>query len=304
MPYRIGTFGNKPPEVIVVVGVGGTGGFVAEGLCRLTHGSQLPILLIDPDRVEERNLVRQAFYPKDLGKFKSQVVAERLAALYGREVAYSVTTFSGEIIMGLHESLRERLESFGRTYDTGRATGWNLVIGCVDNPIARKEMSLSVRFPSWWIDAGNGDNSGQVFIGNCDKLQLKDSAVLPTGPDAGDFYRLPLPTLVEPGLLKPVPVAAKVDDALNCAEAVEQNVQTPVINQMMAALVLEFVLRLIAGKLTWMSAYIDMDAGSLRMVDVSPEAVARLMSMHESDLIHQSKGEENSPVALGKRGGL
>ena len=152
MPYRIGTFGNKPPEVIVVVGVGGTGGFVAEGLCRLTHGSQLPILLIDPDRVEERNLVRQAFYPKDLGKFKSQVVAERLAALYGREVAYSVTTFSGEIIMGLHESLRERLESFGRTYDTGRATGWNLVIGCVDNPIARKEMSLSVRFPSWWIE--------------------------------------------------------------------------------------------------------------------------------------------------------
>jgi|GEM_PF-405757 len=281
MPYRIKTMG-KPPDVIVVVGVGGTGAFVADGLCRLTREfEEIPILLIDPDRVEERNLIRQAFYPSDLGKFKARVVAERLAALYGRRVGFSVTSFTTDIIREFHSHLEGVNESFGQLYPSGKYVGWDLIIGCTDNPGARDDLAHSVQFPSWWIDAGNGDNSGQVFIGNADKIFLAGSFIKGDGDTPGEVIRLPLPTLVEPGLLAAVP--EPILD-LNCAEAVEQNVQSPVINQFMSALVLEFVRRLIAGKLTWLSAYIDMDIGSLRTIDISPTQVAKLMSIPEKRL--------------------
>jgi len=62
---------------IVVVGCGGTGGFVAEGLCRLLPKEET-LLLVDHDRVEPHNLRRQNFFDGDVGKFKSQALAERL----------------------------------------------------------------------------------------------------------------------------------------------------------------------------------------------------------------------------------
>ena len=45
-----------------MVGTGGTGGFVAEGLCRLFQGREATIVLVDHDRVEPHNLLRQNFY--------------------------------------------------------------------------------------------------------------------------------------------------------------------------------------------------------------------------------------------------
>jgi tRNA A37 threonylcarbamoyladenosine dehydratase len=53
---------------IFVVGCGGTGGFVAEGLCRLLVGKKADIILVDHDRVERHNLKRQCFYESDMGK--------------------------------------------------------------------------------------------------------------------------------------------------------------------------------------------------------------------------------------------
>jgi molybdopterin/thiamine biosynthesis adenylyltransferase len=54
-------------------------------LCRLLIGSDIPLLLIDPDRVEPHNLVRQNFYEADLGKFKSQALAEKIGRASCRE---------------------------------------------------------------------------------------------------------------------------------------------------------------------------------------------------------------------------
>ena len=48
-----------------------TGGYVAEGLCRLFQGREAAIVLVDHDRVEPHNLLRQNFYPEDVGRFKS-----------------------------------------------------------------------------------------------------------------------------------------------------------------------------------------------------------------------------------------
>lgn len=246
---------------IMVVGCGGTGGYVAEGLCRLLPDSR--IILVDHDRVEERNIGRQNFYRCDLGRFKSQVLAERLAGQFNREIEFCAS----------------RIEDLGLRW-RGRLT-----IGCVDNPEARRRlqfidnggnfMGWSMKPHSyqhiggWYIDAGNGEHSGQVLIGNALSYELNRSFL----PAVGYCIKLPLPTIQQPALLAPDTVPRR---RRNCAEAVARDEQSPVINRMMADLVLVFVQRLLAGNLSWMAAYLDLEAGTMSTVDATPEAVSRI----------------------------
>ena len=52
MPYYLDNAFLLDNPWITVVGCGGTGGFVAEGLCRLFQGREATIVLVDHDRVE------------------------------------------------------------------------------------------------------------------------------------------------------------------------------------------------------------------------------------------------------------
>ena len=258
---------------IAVVGCGGTGGFVAEGLCRLLGNQDARLLLTDHDRVEEHNLCRQSFYPGDVGKFKSQALAERLSRIYGREVWYSVYPFSQEMVN----------DAFLKHYPRGLS---GLIIGCVDNAAAREAIQDGARSWAWWIDAGNGEHSGQVLIGNA-----KTPEELEGSFDAENHWvhRLPMPTLQEPSLLAPVTQPT----TLNCAEAVEANLQSPVINQQMATLVLQFIARFLEGTLSWMGAYVDLEACTLRPVLAEPRTVARLVGVRADSLFRKQR--ENSP---------
>ncbi|MBA7689610.1 MAG: hypothetical protein GH143_01725 [Calditrichaeota bacterium] len=139
---------------IVVVGCGGTGGFVAEGLCRLLNGYDIPLTLIDHDRVEPHNLIRQHFYAADVGKFKSQALAERLARQFGQRIGYSVYPFDADLIA----------QEFGGGMYARMVQG--IIIGCVDNAEARRSIANNFQFGNWWLDAGNGYSSGQVLIGS------------------------------------------------------------------------------------------------------------------------------------------
>lgn len=252
---------------ILLVGCGGTGSFVAEGLCRILPADQ-PLLLIDHDRVEPHNLRRQNYYEGDVGKFKSQALAERLARQFGRRVAYSVYPFNREIVSGglgggLHEIVTH-----------------GIIIGCVDNADARIEIERCIQFGSWWIDAGNGPNSGQVLIGNTNSvLMLEDSF----DKETMTVVKLPAPSMQLPSLLIPQvePPAKRMD----CAEAVEADEQSPIINQAMASLTLEFVHRLLQGTLTWMAAYIDLDVGTLQTIPAEPVTIAKMFSVKVDTLI-------------------
>ena len=70
MPYYLDNAFLLDNPWITVVGCGGTGGFVAEGLCRLFQGREAAIVLVDHDRVEPHNLLRQNFYAEDVGKLQ------------------------------------------------------------------------------------------------------------------------------------------------------------------------------------------------------------------------------------------
>ncbi|MFA5079934.1 MAG: ThiF family adenylyltransferase [Dehalococcoidia bacterium] len=261
----------KRDASIMVVGCGGTGGYVAEGLCRLIKGTEYRLELVDHDRVEERNLVRQNFFKSDLGRFKAEVLAKRLAAQYSIPVDYCISP-----IQMLDLNYRG-----------------HLTIGCVDNARARERMQYAGRytmggmfglqkFGGWWIDAGNGENSGQVLIGNA---LLKESGQS-FYPESGVCRKLPVPTVQQPGLLAPAP-----KKRLSCAQDVEADGQSPVINRMMADLVLTFVHKLMKGTLSWMAAYVDLEAGTMSSVDATPEAVSRITGHTVRQLEYIDRGK-------------
>lgn len=266
MSYTVTLTDSMSAPKIVVVGCGGTGGFVAEGLCRLLANSDLDLLLVDHDRVEPHNLRRQNFFEGDVGKFKSQALAERMARQYGRPVGYSVYPYD-----------RDLLNEAG---GLGIRVVRGIIIGCVDNADARRSIAERNEWGDWWLDAGNGHQSGQVLIGNTNDVDGLEGAFEETGRTVD---HLPGPALQLPSLLhQPTKPVTRQQD---CAEGVEDEEQSPTINQTMAALVLEFMYRLLKGTLTWMGAYIDMEAGTLKTVPAEPETVARMFGVKVDTLI-------------------
>ncbi|MXZ90488.1 MAG: hypothetical protein F4W95_07400 [Chloroflexi bacterium] len=260
MPYYLdNTFLLENPW-ITVVGCGGTGGFVAEGLCRLFQGRDATIVLVDHDRVEPHNLLRQNFYRDDIGKFKSQALADRLSQSYNRAVGYSVYPF------------REESRPEGSRYPGLSYHGGSLIIGCADNAAARRAMAdcLPGDPCRWLIDAGNDTNWGQVLVGN-----IAHRVVLEEPPFSGDTCHLaPAPTLQRPDLL--TAVSARPPD-VDCAAALDLTDQDPTINQMMASLVLQVVRRMVAGACPFLGLYLDLDQGTVNPGYVTPQAVARLV---------------------------
>ncbi len=257
MEYRINP-GSEVQNYVTLVGCGGTGGFVAEGLCRLLP-KQTELLFVDHDRVEPHNLRRQAFYAGDVGKFKAQVLAERLARQHGRIIGYSVKPYSADIY---------RDSSLGAGFRAKVVRG--LLIGCVDNSQARRAIAESLTWGTWWLDSGNGQNSGQVLFGNARTMEDMPNTF---NPETGLCRALPCPAMQLPALLAPTPVKRR-----DCAQAVADDDQSPVINQAMATILLEFVRRIIKKEISWMGAYLDLDAGSLRTVPATPETVAQMLN--------------------------
>jgi PRTRC genetic system ThiF family protein len=273
MAYTVSLKGNESPK-LVIVGCGGTGSLVAEGLCRLLIRSGLTLMLVDFDRVEPHNLLRQNFFAGEVGKFKSQALAERLSRQYDRKIGYSVMPYERDMFD----------EPMGAgMYHKAMSL---IIIGCVDTAEARRSIadSMSSNWNNWWLDAGNGHHSGQVLLGNTGKADgLKESFDIASHA----VSRLPLPSLQLPALLIPQVEKTRPRD---CAEAIEDDEQSPTINQAMAMLVVDTVYRLLTNKLTNMGAYIDLDTGTLQTVPATPMSVARIVGLKVSELMANKCG--------------
>jgi PRTRC genetic system ThiF family protein len=256
---------------IVLVGCGGTGGFLAEAICRLLIGRAAQLYLVDPDRVEAHNVARQAFDRDDIGRFKAEVLAERLARRFGRELGYSALPYDRDVHARVFADRGSRLR---------------LVVGCVDNAPARRAIAatLDQRFPSygygyvgpdaWWLDCGNGQNAGQVLLGSATRSDGLRGAFL---PEAGLCCALPAPSLQRPDLLDAPPAHRSEPD---CAEAVAAGDQGPTINQVVAAIAASYVEKLLGDACSWMASYFDLDDGTLRCVPADPKIVAEIAGLH------------------------
>ena len=256
---------------IVLVGCGGTGGFLAEAVCRLLIGRKSQLFLVDMDRVESHNVARQAFDRSELGQFKAEVLARRLSRRFGSEIGYSVLPYDRELHAQVFDHPRSRL---------------NLLLGCVDNAAARRAIAETLGVPIggrgypgptgsvWWLDCGNGRNSGQILLGNVTRPEELRGAFV---PQTSLCRALPAPSLQRPDLLDAPPAP---QPQLDCAQAVVQGDQGPTINQVVAAIAASFVEKLVAGNCTWMASYFDLEDGTLRCVAADPKTVAGTAGLH------------------------
>ncbi|HEU5423017.1 MAG TPA: ThiF family adenylyltransferase [Nitrolancea sp.] len=267
---------------IVLVGCGGTGSFLADALCRLLIGWDARVYLIDMDRVEPHNVGRQAFDRREVGRFKAEVLAERLAQRYGRAIDYAVAPYDG----GTHAG----------SFADGTPSALNLLVSAVDNAAARRALAATIeeRDPYggwgalsrhiWLLDCGNARNSGQVLLGNTMRPEALRGAFLRR---EGRCRALPAPGLQRPDLLVSPPEPER-SLHLDCAEAIAQELQGPTINQVVAAIAASMVEKLLAGTCAWMGVYFDLDAGTLRPVPAEPATVAAIAGLSHNAVVPPS----------------
>lgn len=159
------------PQTVVVVGCGGTGSRLIPPLAQLMKSSTMLIdpelVLVDFDEVEPKNLSRQNFVSRDVGKNKAVALAERYSKAYDLKItALTVAMGSPEYEEALTLfNLKQRLQ------------GPALYIICVDNAAARRQIlgqGLRIQRPSQFdsivIDCGNEDIFGQVSIWTTGKV--------------------------------------------------------------------------------------------------------------------------------------
>jgi PRTRC genetic system ThiF family protein len=145
---------SREPIRILLAGVGGTGSRVLTGL-RHIHLALLAfdcpgleVIALDPDTVSETNLVRQAFYPADMGLPKAAVLINRLNLSCGLSWQAGQHAVNREVILKLQPQV---------------------VLSCVDSKAARAAIYAGVSDRSsrvhYWLDFGNDRDTGQVILG-------------------------------------------------------------------------------------------------------------------------------------------
>ena len=129
-------YSSTAPVKIVVIGAGGTGGYVIPHLYRLGYASHrdVRVIVCDGDVVEEKNLIRQNFVEQDIGRNKAQVQAERYSAAFGIECEYKPDFIENDA-----ELFRLTSPDFtARPYSGVPETQKVILLGCVDNNKSRQ----------------------------------------------------------------------------------------------------------------------------------------------------------------------
>jgi PRTRC genetic system ThiF family protein len=143
---------------VVLVGAGGNGSKALIGLKNISlalealglHGFEVTVF--DPDVVSEANLVRQAFYPSDLGLNKAVTLVNRV-----------------NLSCGLQWQAR------GEAYSSAQAPWCDLLVSCVDSGEARAEIAGVAHRASYWLDFGNATSYAQAILGQPKRDHVKQA---------------------------------------------------------------------------------------------------------------------------------
>jgi len=266
---------------LILVGCGGTGSWLAPSVARIARlqrdqGRQVEVVFYDHDTVEAKNIPRQHFCDAELGRNKAVTLAARYSGAWGVEISAVPKRFTS------------KLADIERNCLT-------IIIGCVDNAAARVEIAKRLGWagsdPVWWLDCGNDESSGQVIVGSVAHLQSMAGVFTPS---CKICKALPSPAFVAPDLLEPRPeelLASK----LSCAEIQMANAQSLAVNQMVAAVATDYLLRLVSGGLKRFATHFDLSSGSMRSKYITADEVARVVGKPASYVI--SAGQERRRAA-------
>lgn len=264
---------NQPISVCLV-GCGGTGSHLALSLARLAvhvrerGGPPLQLCFVDGDVVERGNLGRQLFSPAELGRNKAVTLADRLNAALGLSI-------QAVPAMATTELLRELAPS----YQTA-----GILVGAVDMPSGRRALHQALAQQQWrlWLDAGNERSWGTVLLGSAtERRQLTGACAL-----GGLCTALPAPTLSYPHLLGD----QLLDEVDACAPAMRDERQSLMVNQVMAAVVGQYLYQLIvARQITTFETALDLASLTMRSTTITPGNIARAAGLSVEDVTRLEK---------------
>jgi PRTRC genetic system ThiF family protein len=219
--HFVDTYLNQAANPIVVnlIGAGGNGGQMLSCLLRI-HMALLAfdrpglfVRLFDADTVTEPNLVRQLFADHDLGRNKAVSLINRFNRWRGTDWKAVPYHYNKNNLSKMQEMKYA-----------------NITISCVDDADTRFEIAdilagctdakRDVYRPIYWIDFGNGKQTGQMVLGTLDKVpQPRSKKYEPVGI-------LPWVTVEFKDLLK----IAKKDTTPSCSVAEALNEQDLFVN--------------------------------------------------------------------------
>ena len=260
---------------LILVGCGGSGSWLATTVVRTARllvekfNKNVRVLFVDPDTVEAKNCYRQNFAEFEIGQNKAEALARRYGLVWGVDVLALPRPFDA----GLDKLLSDERQTY---------YGLSVVIGCVDNALARGEIHRYVTEKAgygaarWWLDCGNSKHSGQVLLGGFNNKN--DRTVFPI---PGYCARLPLPSDQHPDLLIDQPEEHESESVLSCADLALRGAQGLAVNQQVAVIAGDYLFQmLIYGTLTRFQTYFDQSSGTMRS---TPITVTNLQKYLELD---------------------
>lgn len=240
---------NHRPFRTLVVGAGGTGSKVVVGLKNLHLGlvalgfPGLNVVLADGDTVSESNLVRQNFYPSDVGLNKAEVLINRLNLACG----LAWRAYPGEID-----------GSYSRGYDRPE-----LVIDCVDTRKARAVIAQGLENVVYFISSGNLTNTGQVVLGQ--PLGLNNRRARDRLRTAYELF----PELCDASIPE--------TDTPSCSTLEALTKQDLLVNDVAATIILNLLWQLLRhGTLHHHGAFYSLTSGGVRPLPIDPKLWRRL----------------------------
>jgi PRTRC genetic system ThiF family protein len=245
MPTHTLTFSKSREVSVFLLGAGGNGSKLLVGLKNLHLAlTALGVVLADGDAVSESNLVRQAFFPSDVGQNKAVILINRLNLSYGLE--WQAYPHFGD----------ERMLS--STVD--------LVVSCVDTRAARRvihgTLTQSYNRTSYWLDLGNTRDTGQFVLG-CPR----------NGSNKRASLRLRTAAELFPELVSDLP--EDVEPSCSTLEALER--QDLFVNDMLVSGALNLLWRLLRyGEITYHGGMVNVQTGVVRPLPIQPALWRRL----------------------------
>ena len=195
------------PIEVCLIGAGGTGSQVLTALARMSHSLQalghagFQVSLWDDDLVTEANRGRQLFAECEVGLSKSVALITRCNRFFGT-----------------------MWKAVNRQFNADASMRAAIYISCVDSVAARFAIAEALQredgrqhyanIPRYWMDFGNGRDTGQVILSTIGKVKQ------PTSGKFGTVESLPFITEEFGELLR----QSETDDTPSCslAEALEK----------------------------------------------------------------------------------
>jgi PRTRC genetic system ThiF family protein len=233
-----------------VIGAGGTGSQVINGLARLHlalkalgHPGGLKVTLWDDDVVSNANVGRQAFYPGDVGAHKAPTLISRINLGFGLGWRSEVARVTE----------RTKLSS-------------QIVVGCVDNRKARAGILRAAEKGkvNYWLDCGNALATGQVILGEVNPEHAKRRKV-PRLPHAADLF----PDLIKSDL-------DADDDVPSCSLADALEKQSLFINSSMSLMACNLLTELFRhGQVDYHGVFVNLKTGRTSPLQVNRDTWKR-----------------------------